>query len=138
MIDPMRHRTIYLLCVVLVLAAGVASRRAHAGTPLIDKYLGDALYAILIYLLLSLAWIRGAIWQKAAAAGAIVLAIEVFQLTLIPERLARSSSAALRLAAVALGTKFSWRDIAAYAVGIAAFALLDRYVIGSRRIRDGE
>jgi hypothetical protein len=55
-----------------------------------------------------------------------MLAIEAFQLTGIPARIARSDSPALRLLAVALGMKWSWWDVLAYAVGIAAFALFDR------------
>jgi hypothetical protein len=126
MINPISQRTIYLLSIALVLILGVASRVFHTGLALIDKYLGDALYAILVYLLLSLAWGGRAAGRKAALAGAIVLAIEAFQLTGIPARLARSDSLALRLLAVALGMKWSWWDVLAYAVGIAAFALFDR------------
>jgi hypothetical protein len=118
-------RRIYLIAITLVLVVGVASRAFHTGATLIDKYLGDALYAILVYLLLSLVRPSTVVWKRAALACAIMLAIEAFQLTLIPARLARGDSAALRLLATVLGTKWSWWDLAAYAVGIALFALFD-------------
>jgi hypothetical protein len=128
----MSKRTSYLLAIVLVVLIGVASRVLHTGLSLIDKYLGDALYAIMIYLLLSVVRPSMVIWQKAALAAGVMLAIEAFQLSLIPARLARSDSLALRLVAIALGTTWSWWDIVAYAVGIAGFACLDRLVFSQR------
>ena len=118
-------RRIYLFAIAVVLIIGIASRVVATGAPLIDKYLGDALYAILVYLLLSLLRPGAAVWKRAALACAIMLAIEAFQLTLIPARLARSENAVLQLLAIALGTTWSWWDVAAYAVGITLVALLD-------------
>ena len=129
----MHSRTFYLLAIAVVIVLGVASRIFHTGFALVDKYLGDALYAILVYLLLSVVRTGAPVWRKAAWAGAIMLAIEAFQLTLIPAQLARSDSLALRLLAVALGTKWSWWDLVAYAVGICLFAMLDLF--GLRRPR---
>jgi hypothetical protein len=128
----MPRQSIYILCVALAVALGVASRVFNTGLVLIDKYLGDALYAILVYLLLSLVWAGAPAWKKAALACAIMLAIEAFQLTLVPERLARSGDTFLELLAVALGTKWSWRDLVAYAAGIVCFALADRHMIRGR------
>jgi hypothetical protein len=122
-------RRIYLFAIAVVLIVGIGSRVVATDAPLIDKYLGDALYAILVYLLLSLLRPGAAVWKRAVLACAIMLAIEAFQLTLIPARLARSENALLQLLAIALGTKWSWWDVAAYAVGIALFALFDRYAL---------
>jgi hypothetical protein len=135
----MPARALYIVAIGVVLIVGIASRLLRTGQPLIDKYLGDALYAVLVYLALSLAWRDGPVVKKAAFAGAIMLVIETFQLTRIPARLAQSDSLLLRLFAVILGTAFSWRDIAAYAAGIALIALFDRYVLlQKKRIRDAE
>lgn len=122
----MKQRMVYLLCLIVVVLAGVMSRVLRSGSPLIDKYLGDALYAMLLYLLLSLVWPGAAPWRRGLAAYALVAAIEVFQLTRIPERMAGSGNALLRLGAVVLGTRFSWLDLLAYAVGIVAIVLADR------------
>lgn len=122
----------YVAALLIVLLAGVVSRLLRTGQPLLDKYLGDALYAIMVYLLLSIAWRGGSIAAKAALAGAIMVAIETFQLTGIPARLARSTSLFARLLAIALGTSFSWRDLAAYAVGIVFVAVFDRFVLARK------
>lgn len=120
-----RQRTFYLIFAVLMVLAGVASRAFHSGAPLLDKYLGDALYAILIYILIGAGWPDMAIKRRALAAFALVGAIEVFQITGVPARLARSGSPALKIAAIVLGTKFSWYDLLAYAVGILVVCLLE-------------
>ena len=41
-------RTIYIIGLIGVIAVGVLSRTISTGTILIDKYLGDALYAVMI------------------------------------------------------------------------------------------
>jgi hypothetical protein len=129
----MLPRTFYLLAIALVLVLGIASRVFHTGFALVDKYLGDALYATLVYLLLSVVWPGMPAGKKVISACTIMLAVEAFQLTLIPARLARSSSLALRLLAAAVGTKWSWWDLVAYAVGIFLVAMLDRFGLPRRR-----
>jgi hypothetical protein len=120
-----RQRSLYLILGMLVVAAGVASRTFHSGVPLLDKYLGDALYAVLIYLLISAAWPGVAARRRALVAFGLVAAIEVFQLTGVPAQLARSGSPALQIAAIVLGTKFSWYDLLAYAAGTGMVYLLE-------------
>ncbi len=43
-----------MLALVLVVALGLVSRRSPTGLPLWDKSLGDALYAVAVYLVLAL------------------------------------------------------------------------------------
>jgi Protein of unknown function (DUF2809) len=121
-----QHRAFYLISAIVVVLIGVASRLFHSGLPPIDKYLGDALYAILVYILLSIAWLGVAPARKALAAGVLMAAIEIFQLSYIPARMAKSGNLALKLGAIILGTSFSWYDLLAYAVGILLVFMLDR------------
>jgi hypothetical protein len=109
-----------------IIAAGVLSRVAHTGFVLVDKYLGDALYAAMVYALIRLTGRRrGVVWWSAAA----MVLIECFQLTGIAAEMAKSGNAAARVCAVLLGTHFSWLDLLAYAVGIRCMAAVD----GERR-----
>ena len=117
-----------LHCIVIVVLTGIGSRVFHTGIPLFDKYLGDALYAILFYLLLCLFWEKGTPLVKASLTMLLMLAIESFQLTHIPLRFHLSSNIGLQFLAVVLGTTFSWQDILAYIVGILIFALLEQYL----------
>lgn len=105
-----------------IIAVGLLSRAIHTGWPLFDKYLGDALYAAMIYEILRVT-ARPSRNRRAAAALAAVCAIECFQLTMIPAEWAASESIAARIAGRLLGTHFSWLDIVAYLVGIVAIRL---------------
>ena len=55
---------------------------------------------------------------------AVCLCIECFKLTGLPEQYARV--AAVRWL---LGTSFTWHNLACYAVGVAAFASLDHFLL---------
>ena len=106
-----------------VVAAGIGSRMVHSGWVLVDKYLGDALYAVMFYVLIRLAT-RAPAWRVAVAAMAVMTAIEFFQLTMIPARMAASDSFVFHVTGRLLGTEFSLKDLAAYAVGILAVSRL--------------
>lgn len=119
-------RKAYLATALAIILIGVLSRTLHSGTALLDKYLGDALYAALLYLVLRAIAPARAPGGVALAAFGLVAAIEVFQISGIPARMARSGNPVLRLGAIVLGTGFSWYDLAAYAVGVLAVYLADR------------
>ena len=109
---------------------GIASRTVHTGSIIVDKYLGDALYAAMVYVLITLVW-RASTWRIALASMMIMTIIEVSQLTMIPAHLLASDRLAVRILARLLGTEFAFRDLLAYAVGIAGICLTDRFA--SRR-----
>jgi len=117
-------RASWLLCLAGIVAAGILSRVVHIGLPIFDKYLGDALYAVMVYAILRL-FARGAI--VAVWAMLIMTAIEVFQLTLIPAHLLESPHLGVRLTARLMGTEFSLLDILAYGVGIGCIYWMDSF-----------
>jgi len=100
----------------VVFAAGLLSRVAHTGWVVIDKYLGDALYAAMVFLLIPG---RGVL-RRAGYAMAVMPGLEVFQLTGVPARMVQEGGLILTLAGRVLGTVFGWGDLVAYAVGIVA------------------
>ena len=105
------------MVVVGIVAAGIASRVVHTGLPLIDKYLGDAFYAAMFFVIFRR---RETSTRSGWLAMGVVTAMELFQLTGIPLAMAASDSLPVRLLARLLGTEFSWADLAAYVVGITA------------------
>jgi hypothetical protein len=113
----MRGRAQWIATVVVVIALGLASRRWPQGWRLWDKYLGDALYAVMIYAMVRLV-VNWPARQLAMASMVVMTAIEAFQLTGVPARLG--------LWGRLLGTTFAWADLAAYAVGILCIAWWDR------------
>lgn len=107
-----RSRGLALLALGITIALGLGSRRLHLGVHLWDKSLGDALYTVMVYELAFLVRPLAAPVRLGVVAFAISFAIELFQLTGIPE-------AAPRLLQLVLGTTFAWHDVLCYAVGAA-------------------
>jgi hypothetical protein len=105
-----------------IVAAGLASRTIHTGFPIFDKYPGDALYAAMVYAILRL-FIRTR--PVALHAMAIMTAIELFQLTMIPAQMVQSPHAFTRICGRLLGAEFSFLDLLAYAIGIGIIRRFD-------------
>ena len=106
-----------------IIAVGLLSRVVPTGFELWDKYLGDALYAAMVYALARRRWASP---RATIIAAVIMLALELFQLSELPRRMLASDRLAVRVCAHLLGTQFSFADLAAYAVGIGCIYLLDR------------
>ncbi len=124
----MQFRKYWLSSLFVIIAAGIVSRTIHTGWIMIDKYLGDMLYAAMIYVLLSLFW-YGVPLRKAMVSMVLMTALEFFQLTRIPAQLFTHDNVILRAIARLLGTEFSFLDLIAYSVGIIAIASIDFTVI---------
>jgi hypothetical protein len=107
---------------IAIVAVGILSRVFHTGFVVLDKYLGDALYAVMVYAMLRLVRRGGAV---AIPAMAVMTAIELFQLTMIPAHMLHSPHLFTRLCARLIGAEFSFRDLLAYAVGISIIWLFD-------------
>jgi len=122
MVARLRSRRSWVFCVVGVIGLGLLSRAVRTGQPLFDKYLGDALYAVMVYGIsrLFIGTAPSTVW-----ATVVMTAIEFFQLTMIPARMLGSDSLLTRLCARLLGTEFSTLDLVAYGVGIASIHLVD-------------
>jgi hypothetical protein len=104
----------------VAVALGLLSRLRHVGWPPWDKSLGDALYAVVAYLALSLLAPRWPLLRRAGLALAWCLAVEAFQATGLPAR--HDHLLAVRWL---LGTTFAWHDVACYVIGIALAAAAD-------------
>jgi len=125
----LRRRGAFLLATPLVVVAGLASRKALSGLP--AKLAGDALYTVLVYVLVLLV-APGARPRRAfAVALGVSFAVEFAQLTPYPAWLS-SKHLVLRLI---FGTTFGWIDLAGYVIGAVAAAGL--HVAVARRARAG-
>ena len=105
-----------------IIAMGILSRVVHTGLVIFDKYLGDALYAAMVYAILRLLWRAAAV---AVPTMVVMTVIELFQLTMIPARLLASEHFVVRICARLMGTEFSLLDLLAYGVGIACIYFAD-------------
>jgi threonine/homoserine/homoserine lactone efflux protein len=108
------------------IALGLATRRFRRALPAaVGWYVGDVLWATMVYLLVGVVWPRASIRRLAMGTAAFALAIEVGQLYHAPWIDAVRGT---RLGGLVLGFGFLWSDLACYAVGIALAVVIDRAV----------
>lgn len=129
---PPRRRAGLALAAALTAAAGLVARvglRGVPGTAWWTGPLGDALYAVLAFLLVAFAAPQARTAVLAAAALGVCATIELLQLTGVPAALGRAFPPAW----LVLGTGFLWSDLVLYGVGVAAVALVDAALRRRRR-----
>jgi hypothetical protein len=112
----LRTRVIALVAVPVVIACGLGARAVLSG--LLAKIAGDALYTVLVYVVVLLVRPTTRPSRASAIALAVSFAVELAQLTPYPAWLS-SKHVLLRLV---FGSTFGFVDLAGYVVG-AAFAL---------------
>lgn len=113
------------ILIVVIIIVGVFSRIIHIGSPIWDHYLGDALYAAMFYLIMSLFFGKEFIVHKFLLIFIFMLGIELFQLTNIPLSMFQSKNLILKVIGILLGTKFEWLEIFSYFVGLIATAFIE-------------
>lgn len=118
-----RNRVVYATLIVLVIVAGLASRRYPQLLPATwGKYPGDALWALMIFLLLGFCKPRWSIATAAITALVICYAVEFSQLYQAPWLVSIRKTT---LGHLVLGSAFHAQDLLAYAAGIAIGAVLE-------------
>jgi hypothetical protein len=117
-----RSRTSWIFFIVGIIALGILSRVLHTGLAVFDKYLGDVLYAAMVYGILRLL-LRAAV--SAVWAMVAMTAIEFFQLTMIPAHMLASKHLMTRICARLIGVEFSSLDLLTYGVAIGCIYLVD-------------
>ena len=125
-----RRRRSLLLCLSAVILAGLGSRQVHTGFLLSDKYMGDALYAVMVYLLLAFCRCGAAPLRLGVLTMIIMTALELFQLTGMPLRMTSNGSLLLHGIGRLMGTVFGWPDLVAYAAGVFAALCADYWLTG--------
>ena len=108
-----------LIAAALVIVIGLAVHLIGSG-PVAD-FAGDALYAVMIYLVIATVFARARSWVVGTAAIVVCTLIEVFQLTGLPGVWAE----AFWPVRLVLGAGLDARDLIAYAVGAIVATVWD-------------
>ena len=124
-----RKRAVYALLVLVVIGAGLASRKfPHFLPAQLGKYPGDALWAMMIFFIL------GALKPKWPSAATGALALSVCYVVEFSQLLQPHWLVAIRqttLGHLVLGSHFHAQDLLAYAVGIFAGVSVELLAIPS-------
>jgi len=122
----LRNRLFLFIAIVVTVALGLASRKLPVLFPaLLGKYPGDALWSLMVYW--GIAWLipNASIKKVAGLALLVSYADEISQLYQAPwlNAIRRTT-----LGHLVLGSAFSWLDMLAYTIGVAAGATIEYFL----------
>ena len=121
-----RTRFVYLIAAIVVVIAGLASRRYRGQLPaFLAEYAGDTLWALMLFLLVSTLLAGRPILTRAASSLALAFLIEISQLY---HAQWIDSIRQTTLGGLVLGFGFLWTDLVCYSVGIATGSLTEWWI----------
>jgi hypothetical protein len=127
-----RNRFIYAPAVIVVIIAGLLSRKfSYLFPEIINNYLGDALWAVMIYGVIACIFKNRAIKWVALCSLLFCYSIEISQLYHAPWI---DTIRNTRLGGLVLGFGFLWTDLLAYAIGIG-FAMLVEWIVYPKTVK---
>lgn len=127
-----RTRFVYLLAAIVVVCAGLASRRYREQLPaFLAEYAGDTLWALMVYLLVSTLLAGRPLLLRAAISLALAFLVEVSQLYHAPWI---DSIRQTTLGGLALGFGFLWTDLVCYSVGVMIGVVAELESVGRMRV----
>jgi len=119
-----RNRLVYSLLAVITILSGLATRQFAVGLPQwVESYPGDALWALMVFLLVGF-WFhrKSTLWVALAALG-FSYCIEISQLYHAPWI---DAIRANRLGGLVLGFGFLWSDLVCYTVGVGFGVVMEK------------
>jgi hypothetical protein len=126
-----RSRLAFLLLTLATVVLGLGARQMRASLPSsVNLYLGDVLWAAMVFFLIAALRPAASARWIAIAAAAFSLAIELSQLYHAPWV---DGIRHTRLGGLVLGFGFLWSDLVCYAAGILLAAAVDRTLAATRR-----
>jgi hypothetical protein len=118
-----RNRFIYFACVIIVMALGLTSRKMAVYLPeIMNEYLDDALWALMIYAGVATIFNRWEIKRVIIFALTFCYLIEISQLYHAPWI---DTVRSTHLGGLVLGFGFLWSDLLAYSFGVGFGALIE-------------
>lgn len=121
-----RNRLLYLLLIVFTVLTGLASRRFNSILPhWTTLYLGDALWALMVFFGFAFLFKRKSTQWVASAALIFSFVIEISQLYHAPWIEAIRQT---RIGGLILGFGFLWSDLLCYTAGVVLGILVDLHL----------
>lgn len=128
-----RPRILYLLLIPATIATGLFARmKKEWFTEIVNLYLGDALYAVMVYFIVSFLFPQKKVMHKAITALLFCYGIELLQLYQAEWMKAIRATLPGKLV---LGSGFLWSDLLAYFIGISFATVVDMLCLRSRKMQ---
>ena len=124
-----RNRIQYFFLIIGTIGLGLASRSSFIPS-LVYPYLGDVLYAVMIYFIIGFLLPKASSFNVAVLCGLVCFSIELSQLY---QAAWINEIRSTRLGGLVLGFGFLWSDLVCYLVGTLAGVGLD-YVFPKKYI----
>jgi hypothetical protein len=122
-----RKRIYYLLFLFVTLVAGFSARKFSCYLPaMVNIYLGDALWALMIYFGFAFLFRNFFIWKIALFSLLFCFFIEITQVYQAPWINAIRHT---KLGGLVLGFGFLWTDIVAYTLGVIAGVIVELLIL---------
>jgi len=122
-----QNRIIYFIIVIITIATGLFVRIKHAWFPdIVNLYLGDVLYAFMMFYIISCIVPEKRIGIRAITALVICFAIELLQLYQTDWINAVRETLPGKLI---LGSGFLWSDLLAYVIGVLAAYIFEKIML---------
>lgn len=119
-----RNRFLYLILIVFTIAIGLASRHIHVDTEnWVKLYLGDAIWALMVFWLFGFVFNRKSSLWIAVAALIFSFSIEISQLY---HAVWIDNLRSTTIGGLILGFGFLWSDLLCYSAGIGFGYLMER------------
>ncbi len=126
----MNLRLRYLVATIVTIGAGLLCRMRKEWFPgVVNLYLGDTLYAVMMYFVMAFLFPSKSAYFKAFTALAICFAIELSQLYHSPFVDTLRNTLFGRLV---LGSGFLWSDLLAYTIGVLFAVAIDLLLLCNR------
>ncbi|MFN8653736.1 MAG: DUF2809 domain-containing protein [Gemmatimonadales bacterium] len=127
---PTRHRLVFAALAAATMFGGLQLQRHRATLPAaVGDILGDALWAVMFYWLVSMVFPALTDWHRAIVAVAGCWSVELSQLARSPGLVALRHTT---LGHLVLGSDFDPRDLLVYPCGVAVALLFERLLIARR------
>ncbi len=128
-----RNRFLYIIATLIVIISGLASRKLSGYMPeTVNMYLGDALWALMIYIYVGIIFRKLPIKRTAIYSLLFCYLIELSQLYHAQwiDQIRNT-----RLGGMVLGFGFLWSDILAYSMGIGFGLLIESTITKYQAIK---
>ncbi|WP_244541926.1 DUF2809 domain-containing protein [Afipia sp. GAS231] len=122
----------YAVLTALLIGAGLLVRSPLLGLPhAVAKYSGSIVWGAMVYAAIACLQPSRGLLRKAIAASLLAISIEFSQLLHTP---ALDAFRSTTIGVLLIGRFFSWWDIVAYLIGIAAICLFDKVALRPSRV----